>query len=163
MILEGERKTFLMETAPVEIMPHSIHTFMEYVVKGVWDDTVFIHKVEHVLMASLIDGQGNKKSPEIAEPLLFPEYSELYPHVKNTVGFQGRPGGPEIYINLEDNSKHHGPGGQKQHYLVEEADPCFAKVIDGIEILETIMALNVKATQTGEILFTKIESMKLKM
>lgn len=68
----------------------------------------------------------------------FQEYSAEYPHSKYTVGFAGRPGGPDFYINKVDNSVNHGPGGQSHHDLHEEADPCFARLVGGMEILEEL-------------------------
>jgi hypothetical protein len=58
--------------------------------------------------------------------------------VRYTVGFAGRPGGPDFYINKVDNSINHGPGGQSHHDLHEEADPCFGKVVGGIELMDEI-------------------------
>ncbi len=141
-------------------MPHAIHTFMDSVSNNVWDNTMFIHKVEHVVLATPIDEEGNQKNPSLTKTLLFPEYSEEYPHIENTIGYQGRPGGPEIYINLNDNSEHHGPGGQRHHDLVEEADPCFGKITHGIDVLKKFIELSAKAVQNGEISYTKIESMR---
>ena len=68
----------------------------------------------------------------------FQEYHEDYPHDQYTLGYAGRPGGPDFYINKINNSMNHGPGGQKIHDLHEEADPCFGKVIKGIELLAEI-------------------------
>ena len=141
-------------------MPHSIHTFMEMVEKKVFDNSVFVHKVEHVLLAAPIDSEGNEKNIG-AKKLLFPEYSEKFPHVMYTVGFQGRPGGPEMYVNLDDNRDFHGPGGQLQHDLVEEADPCFGKITHGRDVLIEFMALNKKAIALDDIIFSMIESMRI--
>ena len=65
----------------------------------------------------------------------FQEYNKGFPHDQYTMGFAGRPGGPDFYINKIDNSVNHGPGGQSHHDLHEEADPCFAKLVGGMEIL----------------------------
>lgn len=62
------------------------------------------------------------------EKLAFPDYSDDFPHVPWTLGFTGRPGGPDWYINKVDNSKGHGPGGQSQHALNEQGDSCFGIV-----------------------------------
>ncbi len=70
--------------------------------------------------------------------LSFPEYSPNFPHIANTVGFATRPGGPEFYINIDNNSKLHGPGGQKHHALVEEADACFGKIVRGLDLVAEI-------------------------
>lgn len=158
--LEGEQKYFTIETAPIDLMPHAIHTFMDSVISGVWDNTLFIHKVDHVILAAPIDDEGNQKSPELTKTLLFPEYSEEFPHVEHTIGFQGRPGGPEIYVNLDDNSKHHGPGGQKHHDLVEEADPCFGKITHGIDVLTKFIGINSKAVRENTVSTTKIVYMR---
>lgn len=162
VIIEGNRKIFEIETAPIELMPHAIHTFMDLVQARVWKETMFIHKVEHVVLAAPIDKQGNQKSPDIAKKLLFPEYSPEFPHVEHTVGFQGRPGGPEIYVNLDDNTAYHGPGGQQQHDLVEEADPCFAKVVSGLEVLKEFSSMNEKARREDQVYYTEIVDLRLK-
>jgi hypothetical protein len=62
------------------------------------------------------------------DQLAFPDYHPEYPHVQWTVGFTGRPGGPDWYINKVDNTKGHGPGGQSQHELTEQGDSCFGTV-----------------------------------
>jgi hypothetical protein len=62
------------------------------------------------------------------DQLAFPDYSEDYPHSPWTVGFTGRPGGPDWYINKVDNTKGHGPGGQPQHELEEQGDSCFGTI-----------------------------------
>jgi hypothetical protein len=79
----------------------------------------------------------------------FQEYSPEYTHVKHTLGFSGRPSGPDFYINKIDNSIAHGPGGQEHHDLHEEADPCFAKVIAGEQILEDIYKIPVYSRGDG--------------
>ena len=68
----------------------------------------------------------------------FQEYHDDYPHKRFTVGFAGRPGGPDFYINKVNNSENHGPGGQSHHDLHEEADPCFATLVGGIPILNEL-------------------------
>ena len=60
--------------------------------------------------------------------LAFPDYSDEFPHLPWTVGFTGRPGGPDWYINKVDNTKSHGPGGQVQHDLHEQGDSCFGTI-----------------------------------
>jgi len=62
------------------------------------------------------------------DSLAFPDYSDDYPHLPWTVGFTGRPGGPDWYINKVNNSKSHGPGGQKHHALEEQGDSCFGTI-----------------------------------
>jgi len=62
------------------------------------------------------------------DQLAFPDYHPEYPHVPWTVGFTGRPGGPDWYINKVDNTEVHGPGGQPQHDLEEQGDSCFGTI-----------------------------------
>ena len=70
------------------------------------------------------------------EVVAFQEYSPKFTHEQFHVGFAGRPGGPDIYINKMDNTINHGPGGQAHHHLEEEADPAFAKVVKGRDVLQ---------------------------
>jgi cyclophilin family peptidyl-prolyl cis-trans isomerase len=65
------------------------------------------------------------------DQLAFPDYSDKFPHVTWTLGFTGRPGGPDFYINKVNNTEGHGPGGQYQHALEEQGDACFGKVVSG--------------------------------
>jgi hypothetical protein len=48
----------------------------------------------------------------------------------------GRPGGPDFYISTQDNSALHGPGGQTSYEDPTEADPCFAKVVGGFNVVD---------------------------
>ena len=89
----------------------------------------------HIILTAL----PNEVSKDTSNQLSFPEYSPEFPHVENTVGFATRPGGPDFYINTSDNSKPHGPGGQTQHALVEEADSCFGKIVRGLDLLPRMM------------------------
>jgi len=62
------------------------------------------------------------------DELAFPDYDRRFPHVPWSVGFTGRPGGPDWYINKVDNTEGHGPGGQAQHALHEQGDSCFGTI-----------------------------------
>ena len=68
-----------------------------------------------------------------ARGLAFQEYDASFPHKKLTLGFAGRPGGPEFYISTVDNTRNHGPGSQGSK---TEADSCFAKVVGGADVIE---------------------------
>ena len=81
-------------------------------------------------------GGGKKRYQDFynmgIDKLSFQEYSAQYPHTQWTVGLAGRPSGPDFYINKIDNTIRHGPGGQMHTgEMHNEADPCFAKLIDG--------------------------------
>jgi len=139
-ILNGDKiSSFVVEMAPVELMPNSIHFFLEMVKANVWQNTVFTH-VDHILYAVLTNTEGRHKVnnlPEIqASRLLHSEYSPDYPHYKYTIGFSGGLGAPEFYINTDDNRKIHGPGGQHKD---DTGDACFGKVIKGFDVIDRMV------------------------
>ena len=133
-------------------MPHAVHLFLEQVAHGLWNNAWFYINGPHVVQvgpqpSNVVPGPGHAVDEDDRtmalrpfrdlqlDTLTFPEYSAEYPHVPWTLGFTGRPGGPDFYINKVDNSVAHGPGGQFQHDLSEHADSCFAKVIKGFDTL----------------------------
>jgi hypothetical protein len=148
---ETEHK-FLVETAPIDLMPHAVHLFLEQVDHGLWDNSWFYINGPHVLQAGPMLEEDDTIEEDTFEAdraaalkpfieaelasLNFPEYSERFPHEKWTLGYTGRPGGPDWYINKQNNTIMHGPGGQYHHDIEEQADPCFAKVIDGFDKVE---------------------------
>lgn len=140
-----ERGTFTVELAPLALLPHANHLFLEQVYHELWDNTWFYLNGPHVLQAGPQDwededsGQAMSRFTETRlDKLSFPEYHPDFPHEPWTLGFTGRPGGPDWYINKADNTKPHGPGGQYQHDLEEQADSCFAKVVDGKDTLQRV-------------------------
>jgi cyclophilin family peptidyl-prolyl cis-trans isomerase len=137
----------------LDYMPHAVHLFVEQVAHGLWDNTHFFSNAPHILFISpahtIESIPLNLSRIEEFEHLglknlLFQEYHEKYPHTPMTLGFSGRPAGPQFYINKIDNSIIHGPGGQVHHRVDDEADPCFATVVSGKEILSRIFTLPVK-------------------
>ncbi len=151
---------FTVETAPNELMPHSVFTFMQMVENGDWDETVLIHSWEHIVQAAPIspDGINNRDNIKGGE-LSFPEYAEEYNHEKYTLGFAGRPGGPEFYINLVNNAHHHGPGKQDHSRVLNDADPCFAKVVDNQRAIDRLTKTSNEALkQDAGMAFTPIHS-----
>jgi cyclophilin family peptidyl-prolyl cis-trans isomerase len=142
--------------APLDLMPHAVHLFLEQVSHRLWDDSWFYLNGPHVLQAGPqvqdteehdIALENGADERELAlkpfrklqlDSMAFSEYSDQYPHKPWTLGYTGRPGGPDFYINKVDNTRTHGPGGQVHHDLVENADPCFAKVVDGMATLDLI-------------------------
>lgn len=153
------KKTFTVEMAPLDVMPHAVHLFLEQVLHGLWNNAWFYINGPHVLQAGpqadeaeldkAIEKSGSEEVDERSialrpfrdiglESLSFPEYSDQFPHAPWTLGFTGRPGGPDWYINKMDNSESHGPGGQYHHDISESADACFARVYSGFETLDAI-------------------------
>ena len=151
---EQERQ-FVVEMAPLDSMPHAVHLFLEQVDHGLWNDAQFYLNGPHVLQGGpSYEEVDDDESEEEArarrllpfrklqlDSLVFPEYSNDFPHLQWTLGLTGRPGGPDFYINKADNTRSHGPGGQSQHDLEEFADPCFAKVVDGFDVLKEIFSV----------------------
>lgn len=158
ILLEGIKKYFTIQTAPNDIAPHAIRTFMEMIDTKSWDDTVFYHQVDHVVMGVPVNVKAErKKTPALEQPTLFSEYNEKYPHEKLTIGFQR--GGPEFYINVDDNTKIHGPGGQEDDDIMRQGESCFGRIIHGQDIVKDFIALNQKAITTGTVHYTRILSM----
>ena len=111
---------------------------MSMVESKAWDNSDFLFSPLHtgIAIISVDDVNGMPVNSRLTKKLAFPEYSTEYPHLAKTLGFGGRPGGPNFYINLTDNSKIHGPGGQTRHGLAEEADSCFAKIVHGTDAID---------------------------
>jgi hypothetical protein len=139
-------KTFVVETASVDLMPTSINLFLDMIAAGIWDNTVFLHheEVEHLIAAAPVDYNTEKpKNNQLSQigwiGLGFPEYSNEYPHSHYTVAFAGH--GPTFYINTMDNEEGHSPGNQQHHVLPNEADPCFAKIVEGFDVFDELVLL----------------------
>eukprot|EP00986_Skeletonema_menzelii_P014757 scaffold10180_cov179-Skeletonema_menzelii.AAC.1 len=142
--------TISIEMAPLKLMPIAVNLFLQQVHHKLWEGCNFVINAMHILQAGphQYKGQGqyspnafplkNKFEKSRLDKMPYQEYSELYPHTKYTVGYAGRPGGPDFYINKVDNSENHGPGGQTHHDLHEEADPCFGRVVAGFEVMDEI-------------------------
>jgi hypothetical protein len=135
---------FMLELAPIDEMPHSVHIFLEQVTRGLFDNGgySFYSNAGHVIQGGALPNHvtrsdnGNvagKFEESGFAHVLFQEYSENFPHEKYTLGFTGRPGGPSIYINTKDNIRDHGPNGYSKD---GKGDPCFAKVIRGYDVVD---------------------------
>lgn len=99
--------TFVIEMAPEALMPHAVYTFLEQADRGLYNGCSFHRNANHVMQAGPV---GNFKTPPNThlydrfkksgfEKLLFNEYSKDFPHYKYTLGYAGRPGGPDWYIS----------------------------------------------------------------
>ena len=192
---EGEdtrqRYSFIVELAPLDLVPHAIHLFLEQAEHGLLSGTWFYLNGPHIVQAGpqleeddsnfeydeskMFDGDSkitnvdgdmlhvaaakslkafskasddekddgddsdyseeDRRMSKFAQlgldKLAFPDYSHDYPHQPWTLGYTGRPGGPDFYINKVDNTKGHGPGGQHQHALSEQGDSCFGRIVAG--------------------------------
>lgn len=148
---EEGSNVFVVELAPLDLMPHSVHLFLEMVGHGLLDGTSFHRNAHHVVQAGptpYYKTKGRNLRKDFVENrvtnVAFQEYSPEFPHVKYTLGFAGRPGGPDWYVSTVDNTRNHGPGGQSSYALASEADPCFGKVISGFDAVDRIHEMPVK-------------------
>ena len=143
----------VLELAPLELMPHAVWWFLEQVTHGLYDGCSFHRNAGHVVQAgpapnhlsdmTYADLNGRFRESGMSN-ILFQEYSPEFPHVKYTMGYAGRPGGPDIYISTHDNSQIHGPGGQTSYEDPAEADPCFAKVVEGFSVVDRMTQTEVR-------------------
>jgi cyclophilin family peptidyl-prolyl cis-trans isomerase/predicted nucleic acid-binding Zn-ribbon protein len=133
----------LLKLAPLDMMPHTIEIFLKLIEEKLYVGGTFILARDHILAAGpfdLVDGEKNQRMEEemVQEgyfpngALLFQQYTDDYPHRKYSVGFNK--GGPLFYINIEDNTDVHGPKGD------DVGDPVFATVIEGFDVIESILA-----------------------
>lgn len=144
---EKPKREFVVEMAPLDSMPHSVHIFLEQVAAQLWDNTAFVINPGHVLQAAAVSGDQSVADRAKLKPfeemrlkhVAYQEYNETFPHKQWTLGFAGRPAGPDFYINTQNNTVPHGPGGQAHHELTNDADPCFAIVVDGISTIQELM------------------------
>jgi cyclophilin family peptidyl-prolyl cis-trans isomerase len=139
-LLEGTADRIVLELAPVEFMPHTVYWFLEQVHHGLYDKCAFHRNANHVIQAGPVGNHLTAPNEGLLKKfiesgfgsVLFQEYSNEYKHYKYTLGLAGRPGGPDFYINMKDNDRLHGPGGQIGSDA-DDADPCFARVVEGFD------------------------------
>lgn len=132
---------FIVKLAPLDLMPHSVHMFLQMISLKLFDGTKFDINPGHVIMTSTNPEQMKLFEDSGYNKLSFSEHHLDYPHNKNTIGFASRPPGPNFYINMRNNEDVHGPGGQSQYVLNEEADPCFGTIIAGFDAIERLRLL----------------------
>lgn len=130
---EPKHSEFILELAPVDVMPHSIHLFLSQIAEGYWSrgTPAIVINPGHVLQAcphpcleSASLGGKYSGDPYFEmkkagiDAVSFQEYNPNYPHEKYTIGLAGRPhSGPEFYINLANNTLDHGPVEQRKKEL----------------------------------------------
>ncbi len=143
-----------METAPLDLMPHTVNLFLKQVHRQLWDGTHVTVNTQNVMeiapsyegdTANVTDTQRSYHHfhAEGLDKVSYQEYSPEYPHEQYTIGMSGRPSGPGFYINKMNNTAMHGPGGQmNEGGMHNEADPCFGRLVNGgrpfVEILAAI-------------------------
>jgi cyclophilin family peptidyl-prolyl cis-trans isomerase len=164
-------------------MPYTVNHFLQQVSLGLWNGCSFHRNAGHVVQGGPISNHLNpgakvRKGFKEADlgSVVFQEYHKDFPHKKYTLGYAGRPGGPDFYVStvgtfrsivsrqlgnllirhywllshvlftmfILDNTRNHGPGGQQDYAMKSEADPCFAKVIDGFDAVDRMHSLSVQ-------------------
>lgn len=141
--------TLLLEMAPASDMPHTVYTFLQRVAHGLYDGTSFYHNADHVLVAGAMPNVHTPAHVDLMQRFdasglrhtVFQEYSPNWPHEPFTIGLAGRPAGTEFYINTKDNSEFHGPGGQTKYPDASLADPCFAKIVRGFDVITRMQSI----------------------
>lgn len=162
-----ERGDIVIEFASSDLMPTAVLFVLTQIKAGAWNGMSFIRNAGHVLQASSqtvnreYDGKRFKLEYQDSS-IPFQEYSPLFPHKKYTLGLAGRPGGPDFYISTTDNTKNHGPGGQVSYTLQNEADSCFAKVIEGFDVVDLMHTAEHEHDDfNGLVDYIEIESIKI--
>jgi cyclophilin family peptidyl-prolyl cis-trans isomerase len=132
LALDAGPTMVVIEMTSLEMMPHSVYTFLEMVSGGLLNGCSFILNALHVLKAAPLPYDGTSASDKAREFLdsglnsvAFREYNPEFPHLKHTVGFAAD-GSPSFYINTEDNSEIH------------VGDPCFGKIVSGFDTIERL-------------------------
>jgi cyclophilin family peptidyl-prolyl cis-trans isomerase len=130
----GGPNFFTIEMASIDLMPHSVHTFLDMVSERLLNGCSFILNALNVVKAAPLPYDGTSAAEKAKaflekglESVVFKEYSEDFPHKKYTVGFAAD-GSPSFYINTADNSEIH------------VGDPCFGRVISGFDTIQRLAA-----------------------
>jgi cyclophilin family peptidyl-prolyl cis-trans isomerase len=112
----GVSSKFVIDLALLLEMPHAIHHFLRMVNLKLWDGLSLVHGIDSDAVTAtpmtLDTHEWERKRFVDANltQMAFTEFSKTYPppnHRKYSVAFAGRPGGPEFYVNLEENPQFH--------------------------------------------------------
>jgi len=127
--------SLILEMAPLELMPHSVYTFLEMVDAKLFDGCSFILNAMNVIKAAPLPYEKGVSPSKMVkaftrlglDTVSFREYSDDYPHEQYTVGFAAD-GSPSFYINTDDNTEQHA------------GEPCFARIVSGFETVDKMEA-----------------------
>jgi hypothetical protein len=85
---QGIEHYAVVEMAPLDLMPHAVHLFLEQVAHKLWDNTVLYLNGPHIMQAGPQDYVGDSEISALEpfvnnqlDKLAFPEYSPEYPHL----------------------------------------------------------------------------------
>eukprot|EP01083_Nonionella_stella_P163692 539505_1 len=138
VLIETNYGNIVLEMAPIRSMPHTVRYFLDLVETKFWNGCHFFRNAHHVIQANChkrnTDNENSIPAGQSGS-IVFQEYDEdlEYLHKPYSIGLAGRPGGPDFYVNLVDNKRNHGPGGQGP-----KPDPCFAYITDGKDVIDKV-------------------------
>jgi hypothetical protein len=85
---EGMEHYVVVEMAPLDLMPHAVHLFLEQAAHRLWDNTFVYLNGPHIVQAGPQDYFGSSEIRALKsiednqlDKLAFPEYSPEYPHL----------------------------------------------------------------------------------
>ena len=145
-----ENESILIELAPLDLMPHTVHTFLKMTSKKLFSKATFVLVQPHILVLGPEDSFDKENNAILKErmmsegyqpngALLFGEFTPEYPHTQYTIGFNRRRG-PTFFINMRDNSRSH-----RSYYTDDgsyvEGETCFAKIAEGLDVIPRILSL----------------------
>lgn len=154
-----ENESILIELAPLDLMPHTVHTFLKMTSKKMLSKATIVLVRSHILVLGPEDSFDKENNAILEErmvsegyepngALLFGEFTPEYPHTQYTVAFNRRKG-PTFFINMRDNSRSH-----RSYYTDEgsyvEGETCFAKIVEGLDVLPRILSLKKRDGDTLE-------------
>jgi len=92
-------------------MPYTVNHFLQQVSLGLWNGCSFHRNAHHVVQGGPIANYLNPgakvsagfKKADLGS-VVFQEYHKDFPHKKYTLGYAGRPGGPDFYISTVGTS-----------------------------------------------------------
>jgi len=129
---QQQQHVLILEMAPLELMPHSVYTFLEMVDNHLFDGISFILNAMNIIKAAPLPYEKGLLSAKQMdqnfhrlglETVSFREYNEAFPHEQYTIGFAAD-GSPDFYINMGDNTEEH------------TGEPCFARIVSGFETVK---------------------------
>ena len=92
-------------------MPYTVNHFLQQVSLGLWNGCSFHRNAHHVVQGGPITNHLNPgthlnegfKKADLGS-VVFQEYHKDFPHKKYTMGYAGRPGGPDFYVSTVGTS-----------------------------------------------------------
>ena len=133
---QKQEHILILEMAPLDLMPHSVYTFLEMVDHHLLDGCSFILNAMNIIKAAPLPYEkGLPSAKEMAEnfhkfnldTVSFSEYNSNFAHEQYTIGFAAD-GSPDFYINTGDNTEEHS------------GEPCFARIVSGFETMKKMEA-----------------------